>query len=186
MRTRVFFLLLILISLVGTGLNLLLVKQRISYLKSELQRQTDGRQESDAKATLAGAELAKTTVLLKQTGASLQDAKTENEQVKGALANEPEQAPKLSVEFANATSDRDKAQVTVGLYAQSRLTPEQAVQASERIAGLERELTQLRKADSVLSIQVASLKRQLSSLDSETPVPLPAALKGKVLLVDPK
>ncbi len=173
----------ILAGLSSTGVNLLHLRQKIVTLQVSLRSQTVARQAADAGWAQTRSELARTAVSLAETKGALNAANVENNNLTAALATEKEGAERLKKQLAQTREEREEARVELTRFQRGGLTPEQIMTIARDMAKLREELIAEQNKNKVLTAQVAALT---PDLPSDQAVPLPAGLRTKVSVTDPK
>jgi hypothetical protein len=172
----------------GVGvLNFVKVKEKITALQTELAEEKSARASAEAERDKTKAELDTTTKELKTTKATLETTTEERDRAVAEASKRVKEAEQLAEDLKRVTGERDTAQAEVGAYRATGLTPEQIVSANNRIKELIANLDGTQKENRVLGQKIAKLQTELDRfINPEKPVFLPASLKGKVLVSDPK
>jgi hypothetical protein len=187
MLIRISLIVAILAGLAVGILNFVKVKEKITTLQANLETETKAHQEFLAKYTATEKSLAKTNAVLKQTIATLEATTAEKDKAQTDLAAQTKRADKLNDDLTKTRQERDSAQQDLAAYKATGLTP-------ERISGIDKEFKKLQ--DTVVGMQEENkvLGQKLKKTENELArykepekfVFLPASLKGKVLVTDPK
>jgi len=171
---------------VGT-LNFLKVKTKIEQLQADLQEQTEGRQRAEADLAKTRKNLEATTAELKTTKETLATTTEERDAAVAEAERRTKEVERLTADLQRVTSDRDVAQEELQRYRVSGLTPEQVIVANKTIKDLQTALAGVQGENRVLNDTIKTLKNELAVYKNpEYHVPLPAGLKGKILVSDPK
>jgi hypothetical protein len=168
-----------------TGLNLVKTSQQITRLQSRMRLETAAREQADSRAETAQKQLAQTKSELKQTEMDLQVARAAGAEATASLAVEVQRAEKLALGLETAERDRDLAQVRLRRYEASGLTAQEAANAAAKIKNLENEVAGTRDERDFFSRRLTSLRKRLNTDDLDC-FAMPATLKSKVLVWDPK
>ena len=187
MRFRIPLIVFIVAGLAVTALNFFKITGRINNLHAQLRQETAAKQTAEAVAAAAQKQLAQVSSILKETKTELQAAQAARDEANASLMAQVQRADKLGAELASVGHDRDKAQVDLGRYQASGLTPQQAANAIPKIQNLEREIAFASAKTRALAQEVTQLKMSFPLSDfGVNGVRLPATLQGKVLVWDPK
>lgn len=184
MRFRIPLIVFIVAGLAVTALNVFKITQRITSLHAQLRQETAARQTAEVEAAAAQKQLARVSSILKETKTELQVAQAAKDEANASLTAQVQRADKLGAELASVGHDRDRAQVELGHYQASGLTPQQAANAEAKIKSLATGLAGARGERDLLVRNLTEIKRRL--LVENDFIPLPATLQGKVLVWDPK
>ena len=168
-------------------LNFIKVKEKITTLQADLKRETDFHIEFENKYNVAQKDLDKTTAELKQTKTTLEATTQAKEQAEAELAAQTKRADKLTEDLNKTRQERDSAQAELAAYKATGVTPQQ-------ILGMNKEFNALKDSLAVADTENKILLQKLKKVETELAVyrdptffvPLPAGLKGKVLVADPK
>ena len=168
-------------------LNFVLVKDKVTTLKDNLKTETEAHHKFEGDFNRTHAALDKTNAILKETQtllATTQEAKAKAEE---EAATQQKRADKLNDDLTRTRQERDTAQTELAAYKASGMTSDQVVTASKLIKTLQDSLTGQQEENKVLARKITRLSNELATYKgSDTPVELPASLKGKVLVSDPK
>ncbi|MGO8930428.1 MAG: hypothetical protein ACLQU3_26470 [Limisphaerales bacterium] len=187
MLIRISLIVAILAGLAVGGLNFLKVKEKITTLQANLDTETKAHKEFLDKYTVAKRDLDKTTAELKQTKTELEATTAAKEKAETDLAAQTKRADKLTDDLNKTRQERDTAQQDLAAYKATGVTPQQILGFNAEIKRLNDNLTVAETENKVLLRNQVKLQTQLDRFISpDKPVFLPAALKGKVLVADPK
>lgn len=168
-------------------LNFTQVKEKITTLQTNLKNETDAKNKALTELAATKKDLEKTTAELKQTKTTLEATTKERDNALTAAAEATKRADKLNEDLTKTRGERDDAQREVSAYRASGLSPEQALSAAKQIKTLQDALTGSQDENVLLGKQI---KKQLAELafykGTNQPIELPANIKGKVLVSDPK
>ncbi len=172
----------------GVGaLNFLKVKEKITILQADLQRETEGRHRAEADLAKTRKDLAATTAELKTTKATLETTTQERDTAVAEAEKRGKENEKLTEDLKRVTGERDTAQEEVARFRATGMTPEQIVAANKTIQDLRTALAGTEGENRVLLQEKKKLQNRLARYETpEYKVPLPANLKGKILAADPK
>jgi hypothetical protein len=187
MLIRISLIVAIIAGLTAGGLNFVKVKEKITTLQANLKEQTDGRQKAETELASTKKDLNKTTAALKQTKAELEAATAAKDKAEADVAVQTKRADKLTEDLNKTRAERDAAQADLAAYKATGVTPQQILGMNKEFKTLQDNLAVAETENKVLARKVHALQVALDRYVSpEKPVFLPAALKGKVLVADPK
>jgi flagellar biosynthesis chaperone FliJ len=187
MLIRISLIVAIVAGLAVGALNFLKVKEKITTLQADLQRETDGRQKAEADLSKTRKELAATTAELKTTKATLETTTQERDTAVAEAEKRTKEAEKLAETLKKVTGERDSAQEEVARFRATGMTPEQITAANKTIKDLQTALNGTQGENRLLLQDVKKLKNRLARYETpDEKVLLPASLKGKILVADPK
>jgi len=172
----------------GAGtLNVLQVRDHINTLIT--QRDDYHNTLNQTQATLATTQknLADTQKNLADTQQQLTDAQAARKKAEDVAAAQQKRADDLSDKLAKATQDRDAAQADLAAYKATGKSPQEILQLVAMIKQDEDTINAINDEKKVLTRTIARQQNQLNELiGTNYVVTLPADLKGKVVVVDPK
>lgn len=132
-------------------------------------------------------QLAKTNAILKQTQAELASTKDERDKAVAEAADKTKKLETVTTERDNTRKERDLAQAELEAYKLTELTPAQIIAMNKQYKELQKENDLLGKIAQERMNKIKALTTELAIFKSSVyVVPLPAGLKGKVLVADPK
>lgn len=187
MLIRISLIVAIIAGLATGALNFFKVKEKITLLQADLAEQTAGRQKAEAELASTRQELEKTSADLKQTKETLETTTAERDQAVAEAERRVKEAQQLTEDLKKVTGERDVAQEELAAFRATGWTPKQIVEANTRIRNLITSLEGTQAENKVLGTKIVNLQNELDRYrNPEKPVFLPAALRGKVLVTDPK
>ena len=187
MLIRISLIVAIVAGLAVGALNFLKVKEKIITLQANLAEQTAGRQKAETELASTRQELEKTSAELKTTQETLETTKQERDTAVAEADRRTKEATRLTEDLKRVTADRDDAQANLAAYRATGWTPDQIVSANTRIRELITNLEGTQKENKLLGTKIENLQNELDRYkDPLKPILLPAALKGKILVTDPK
>lgn len=187
MLIRISLIVAIIAGLGAGALNFLKVKEKITILQANLQEQTEGRQKAETELASTRQELEKTSADLKTTKETLETTTQERDKAVAEADKRIKDAERLTEDLKRVTGERDEAQAQLAAYKATGWTTEQIITANKRIRDLIANLEGTQKENKVLGLKITNLQNELDRYKDPTkPILLPAALKGKVLVSDPK
>jgi hypothetical protein len=156
-------------------------------LQANLKEQTDGRTKAESELASTRKDLTKTTAELKQTKAELEATAAAKEKAEADVAAQTKRAEKLTDDLNKTRQERDNAQSDLAAFKATGLTPEQILGMNKEFKSLQDNLTVSESENKILMQKLRKVETELARyVDPEKPVFLPASLKGKVLVADPK
>ena len=171
---------------VGT-LNFLKTKEKIVNLVNDRDNEKHLKETALNDLHNTQQQLAKTNAILKQTQAELASTKEERDRAVAEAADKTKKLELVTTERDNIRKDRDQAQAELEAYKLTDLTPQQIIAMNKQYKELQKENDLLGKIALERMHKIQALTNELAIY--KTPdyvVPLPAGLKGKVLVTDPK
>jgi hypothetical protein len=184
---RISLILALLFGLAVGVLNVVMVKDKVVKLATD--RDNEKRMKEDTQQQLAGtnAVLKKTIAELKTTKATLEATTQERDRAVAEATAQKSRADKVTDERDKIRKERDDAQAELASYKLTDLTPQQIIAMNKQYKDLEKALEGSQQENKVLGQKITALKTELAIYKTpEFVVPLPASLKGKVLMTDPK
>ena len=168
-------------------LNFIKVKEKITTLQADYKRESDLHKEFENKYNVTQKDLDKTTAELKQTKTTLEATTAAKDKAEADLVVQTKRADKLTEDLNKTRQERDGAQADLAAYKATGVTPQQ-------ILGMNKEFKTLQDNLAVADTENKILLQKLKKVETELAVyrdpaffvPLPAGLKGKVLVADPK
>jgi len=167
------------------GLTFTRVKQRIEGLQANLLTQTAERDRAETDLAQSRNELAATAGALKSTRNALDAAIAVKQDALSAVAVQTQRAEKLSKDLAETLQQRDDARDTLARYKAAGMDPDEVVYAARQIKQLGASLAAAEEKNKALIVRVQRLVSLVPNIGCGE-LYMPAALKAKVLSVDPK
>jgi cell shape-determining protein MreC len=187
MLIRISLILAIVAALAVGVVNFVFVKDKINTLVTDRNTQRTGRVAAEGELAKTKKELAKTQDELKQTQQQLADTQSDLAKAVANVAEQTKRADLLSDKLAKTTQERDDAQSELAAYKVSGLTSAQVAKLNQSLKDMQEEIVALNDEKAVLQHARNRLQAQLDFLvGSNADIVLPADLKGKILVVDPK
>jgi hypothetical protein len=169
------------------GLNFTQIKQKITDLTEERNKEHSGRVTAETQLASTRKELDKTTVELKTTKQTLAATTEELNKAQTDLTAQTKRGDKLADDLKKTTAERDDAQANLAAYKNTGYSPEQIVGIGKQYKDLQGELEGMHAENKILGQNITKLKNQLAPfIGLVQDIELPANLKGKVLVTDPK
>ena len=177
----------ILAALAAAVLNFTVIKTKIDALTEDRNTQRSAKEEKTKELTATNKVLVATQKTLGETRTQLADSETQRTKLSKDLDVATTQIQDLTGKLAKVTQDRDSAQDQLAAYKATGLTAQQVLALDKTLKNSQMALDVANQEKLVLSRQVTKLKSELAEITQpDYFVSLPAALKGKVMAVDPK
>jgi flagellar biosynthesis chaperone FliJ len=187
MLIRISLILAIIAGLAVGVLNFTQIKDKITTLQKDLKEQTDLKVKAQTELAKTKSDLDKTTAELKQTKTTLEATTKERDTAVQMASDATKRADKLNDDLNKTRGERDDAQREVAAFRASGLNPEQALNAAKQIKSLQDALGGSQEENTLLGKQIKKLDADLAFYrDPSKTIELPATIKGKVLVCDPK
>lgn len=187
MLTRISLIVAILAGLAVGALNFVKVKEKITTLQANLATETAAHKEFEGKYTSTKKDLDKRTAELKQTKTELEATVAAKEKAEADAVAQAKRADKLNDDLAKVRQERDTAQADLAAYKATGVTPQQILGMNKQFKSLQDNLQVAETENKVLLQKIRKLETELAVYRDPTFfVTLPATLKGKVLVADPK
>lgn len=187
MLIRISLIVAIIACLGAAALNFITVKEKITTLVADRNTQRDGRLAAEDERDKTKAELAKTSKELDQTKETLVSTQKERDDAVAKAETESKKSTELAATLAKTTQERDNAQAELAAYVATGYKPEQIAGLGKQINKLQATLDALQEEKKVLQYAYEKTKTELEYITGKIPyVTLPADLKGKILVADPK
>jgi hypothetical protein len=168
-------------------LNFVTVKEKVTTLKTNLKTETEAHQKFEGDFNRTRAALDKTNAILKETQTSLAATQEERDKAVAEATAQTTRADKLNEDLTRTRGERDTAQTELASYKTSGMSSEQVAAASKLIKSLQDTLVGQQEENKLLGRKIVQLNTKLKVYETpDVAVELPATLKGKVLVSDPK
>jgi hypothetical protein len=187
MLMRISLIVAIIAGLAVGGLNFVKVKEKITTLQTNLKIETDAHQKFEKQYKDTDRELKKTTADLKKTQATLEAATAAKDKAELDLAAQVKRADKLTEDLNKTRQERDAAQADLAAYKATGVTPQQILAMNKEFKAVQDNLVVANTENGILAQKIKKLENELARyVTPDKHVFLPASLKGKVLVTDPK
>ena len=187
MLIRISLILALVAGLAVAVLNFVLLKEKIET--TERHRAEEQKAKVEAQTDLASTKqtLNKTEGELKQTKETLDATTAEKEKAVAEAAAQTKKATELTDKLTKTTADLVASQQELTAYKVTGWTPAQILTADKVLKQTEEALEVANMEKKILDRELVKTKEELAKLiDPRHVVRLPADLKGKVLVADPK
>jgi hypothetical protein len=187
MLIRISLIIAIIAGLAATALNFVKVKEKITIVVAERDDWHKKFTDTDAELTTTKGTLAKTEKDLNQTKETLATTQQERDKAVANADTLTKKATELAANLAKTTEERDNAQAELAAYVGTGYKPEQIAALGKQINKLQATLEALQEEKKVLQYAYEKTKTELEYITGKIPyVTLPAGLRGKILVADPK
>jgi cell shape-determining protein MreC len=187
MLIRICLIVALLAGLAVGGLNFVKVKEKITTLQTDLDREAKAHKEFEGKFTVTKKNLDKTTAELNTTKSNLEAATTAKEKAEADMLAQIKRADKLNEDLTKTREERDAAQADLAAYKATGRTPQQILGMNQDLKNLQENLATANTENKIFMQKIKKLETELAVYKDPTFfVVLPAGLKGKVLVADPK
>lgn len=188
MLLRISLIIAIVAALAVGVLNFVMVKEKIETTErhraeEQAAKETALKERDDTKR-----ELDKTAADLKNTKETLATTEADRDKFQAEATAQTKKAAELTTKLATTTAERDDAQAQLAAYKATGYEPAQ-------ILAFDKQFKDLRDAIEATALENRTLVRKLNRVQNQLdelliadwrPPPLPAGLRGKVLVSDPK
>lgn len=188
MLIRISLIIAVVAALAVAVLNFVMVKEKIETVEKHRADEQQMKEQAQTQLAKTRKDLEKTTADLNQTKQSLETATQERDRAVAEATAQTKRATELNERLTQTTTERDLARQELAAFKATGRTPEQ-------ILSLDRLLKQAQDALDVANVEKQILQRNLAKKTEELakltdPLyagpPLPANLKGRILVADPK
>jgi hypothetical protein len=187
MLIRISLIVAILAALGASVLNFVVVKDKITTLTTDRNTQRDGWTATKGELDKTQKNLARTQTQLSQTQQQLADAQNAQKKAEDDLANQVQKVNDLSDRLTKMTQERDGAQNDLEAYKHTGKSPQEVLNLVAQIKQDQDTIAAITDEKQVLGRNLLRVQNQLNELiGTNYVVTLPADLKGKVVVVDPK
>jgi hypothetical protein len=169
-------------------LNFVMVKEKIDTLITQRNDWHGKYDTTYAELTTTKQTLAKTESELKQTQETLATTATERDKAVAEAAAQTKKATELNDKLSKTTTERDEARQDLAAFKATGRTPDQILTLDKEIKDAQEALLVANEEKRILSRNLKKVTAELAKYtDPEYIGPsLPATLKGKILVADPK
>jgi multidrug efflux pump subunit AcrA (membrane-fusion protein) len=174
---------------IGAGVvNFVVVKDKIGALTDDRNTQRADKITAQTDLAKTQKDLARTQGDLKQTQSELADANAARKQAEDTAEAQTKRADDLTDKLTKAVQERDSAQNDLAAYKNTDYTPDQILKLAQSLKDTQKAIAVANDEKMVMSRTISRLSNQLAQLtgNEDYVVKLPAGLKGKVVVVDPK
>jgi hypothetical protein len=187
MLLRISLIIAILAGLGAGGLAYYEVSNQIPALKTQRDSEHDLKVEKINQLTATNKVLKITLATLKDTQQELADTKGERDKAVARADAQSKRADDLSQKLAAATQQKEDAENALAAYQATNLKPEEIIRLNKQLIDANKQIAAISAEKGVIARHSAALQAKLDEiLGPNKDVLLPADLKGKVVVVDPK
>lgn len=187
MLIRISLIIAIIACIAAAALNFVKVKEKITIVVAERDDWKQKFTDTEAELNTTKTTLAKTEKELNQTKETLVATQQERDKAVADLDVQTKKSNELAANLAKTTQERDTAQAELAAYVATGYKPEQIAALGKQINKLQTTLDALQEEKKVLQYAYEKTRTELEYITGKIPyVTLPAELKGKVLVADPK
>jgi hypothetical protein len=187
MLLRISLIVAILAGLAAGGLGYYEVSTQIPALSKQRDDEHSAKVAEISAHNKTKSELKKTKSDLAQTQQDLADTKSDLDKAVARADAQSKRADDLSDKLVTATQQRDDAQNQLAAFTATGLTPDQVVTLNKQLKSANMQIAAINDEKLVLQRHLVTLQAKLDEIiGPETFVKLPAELKGKIVVVDPK
>jgi hypothetical protein len=187
MLLRICLIVAILAGLGAGGLGYYEVSTQIPALKDQRDKEHDAKVEKINQLTSTNKVLKATLAKLNDTEKELATTQSERDKAVARAEAQSTRADQLADKLAKATQDRDDAQNQLAAYKATTLTPDQILQLTKQLKDANNEIVAINGEKAVFQRKLIEKTAELDRIIGPNhDILLPADLKGKVLVVDPK
>jgi len=187
MLIRISLIIAIIAGLAAAALNFIKVKEKIDTVVAERNDWHSKYDTTYEELTSTKSTLAKTEKELNQTKETLVMTQQERDKAVAEADTQIKKATDLAEKLAKTTDERNTAQANLAAYVATGYQPEQISALGKQINKLQDTLEALQQEKQVLQYAYEKTKTELEFITGKIQyVTLPADLKGKILVADPK
>jgi hypothetical protein len=168
-------------------LNFVTIKEKVTTLQTNLKTETENRQKAEADLASTRKDLEKTTADLKTTKETLTTTTEERDKAVQDVTALTQKSEKLTEDLNKTREERDTAQNDLAAYRTTGYSAVEVASMGQQYKNLQETLSGQQEENRLLGRKVTGLETELNRYrNPDKPIELPAALRGKVLVSDPK
>jgi len=168
-------------------LNFVMVKEKIDTLITERNNWHNQYNTTHAELLTTKDTLAKTESDLKQTKETLDATVAQRDKAVAEAEAQTKRVAELTDDLNKTKADRDEARRELAAFNATGWTPERILRADKEIKDTQEALFVANEEKKILERRLVKVQTELALLTKpDYFVQLPAALKGKILVADPK
>ena len=187
MLLRISLIVAILAGLAAGGLGYYEVSTQIPVLKDQRDTEHTAKVSEIAAHNKTKTELKRTQGELAQTRQELADTQADRDRQSARADAQTQRADGLADKLTKVTKERDDAENSLAAYKATGLAPDQVIKLSKDLKDAQAEIEVVNGEKVVMEHKIARLTNELNKfIMPDQFVKLPAALHGKILVVDPK
>ena len=169
-------------------LNFVTIREKVTTLVKDRDSERGQKEQAQTELATTKQELETTTAKLKTTEETLAATSAERDAAVARAEKEIKRAGELAQDLQKASVERNDAQAQLFAYKATGFTAEQLVTLAKQMKGLQDSLDVSIEEKKILQRKLLKVENELArykEVDYTGPA-LPATLKGKVLVRDPK
>jgi hypothetical protein len=187
MLLRISLILAIIAGLAAGGLGYYEVTTQIPALAKQRDNEQSAKKQAQTELAKTKTDLKKTKSELAQTQQDLSDTKSDLAKSEERADAQAKRADALNDKLTTVTQQRDDAQNDLAAFKASSLTPDQVISLNKRLIQAGKQIAIDSDENLKLFHRTQSLQAKLDAIIGPSKdILLPADLKGKVVVVDPK
>lgn len=187
MLLRIALIVAVLAGLAAGGLGYYEVTNQVPALAKQRDDEHTAKVSALTELAQTKTKLKKTQNDLAQTQQDLADTKTSLDKAVARNDAQNRQIDQLNQKLTDVTGQRDDAQNKLASYSATGLTPDQVIALNKQLKDANKQIEAINGENTLLNHQLVITKNRLRELiGPDFDIKLPPALKGKVLVVDPK
>jgi uncharacterized protein (DUF3084 family) len=168
-------------------LNMFQIREKLTTLQNDLASEKTARAAAEGERDKNKQEWDKAAAELKTTKETLVTTTENLTKATEEAATQTKRAEKLNEDLTKTREERDTAQNDLAAYKASGYSAAEVASMGQQYKSLQETLGVNKEENRLLARKVIGLENELDRYrDPNKPVYLPAALKGKVLVSDPK
>ncbi len=180
-------LILAIVAALATGALSYLAKEQVTLLTGQRDTENGAKKEALTKLSTSDKNLKMTKAELVTTQGELASTQGERDKAVARAQVQSDRADKLSDQLAKAVEERDAAQNLLASYKATDLTPEQIIRLNKQLKDANSQIVFINGEKGVLARELAKKTAELERITGPgLDIKLPADLKGKIVVVDPK
>jgi len=188
MLLRISLIIAIVAALAVGVLNFVMVKEKIETTERHRAEEQAAKEAAQTELASTKKDLEKTTADLKNTKETLATTEADRDKFQAEATAQTKKAAELTTKLATTTAERDDAQAQLAAYKATGYEPAQILAFDQQFKDLRAAIEATTVENRTLVRKLRRVEDQLAELtvDGWRPQPLPAGLRGKVLVCDPK
>jgi len=187
MLIRISLIVAIVAGLTVGAMNFIKVRDKITNLITERDDWHNQFTQTDTKLKKTTSELKKTSSELADTKKNLETTTEERDTARAEATSQTKRAAQLSEDLNRTKKERDDAQAELAAYKATGFSPAQVMSLGKTLKQSQDELAEAKQVIKSHEQKIRQLDARLSIYETpDKPILLPAALKGKIMISDPK
>jgi len=187
MLIRISLILAIVASIAVGTLNFVKIKKEIETLQTNWKTELEAHKKFETDYKRTKSDLDKTNAVLKTTQENLKVTTEEKEKALTDLGAEKKRTDTLTKDLDKTRGERDDAQRDLAAYKATGYNPDQIFAFGKQNKALQDNLEAVQNENKVIGQKLKRTENELALYKEPSKDPaLPASLKGKVLVADPK